>query len=112
MSNRPHDSVGFISWQDALAVWEQVERETNTVVELHVRVANVAGKARVISGNLTAYARAEDGHGEEISFVGFTFPHRDSATVTGALVARLYALHHYVERATAAKIEAQTELPF
>lgn len=112
MSNRPHDSVGFISWQDALAVWKQTESETNTVIELHVRVADVKGAARVISGNLTAYARAADGIGEEVSFVGFTFPHRDSATVTGALVARLYALHHYIQRAADAKIAKQDELPF
>lgn len=112
MSNRPHDSVGFISWQDALHVWKQVERETNSVIELDVRVAEVKGERLIVSGNLRAYQRSDTGRGAEITFVGFSFPNKDSATVTGALVARLYTLHHYIDRATTPPVDEQVRLPF
>lgn len=104
---------GYISWQDVFQLWEQVERETNTVIELSGRGVHALKGKGVISGCMVAYARdSPNERGEEVSRVWYSFPHGQHASFPGLLVNRLYAVMEYVERTKKAKELAQSALPF
>lgn len=111
MQNGRHE--GYISWQDAFALWGQVEQQTNTIIQLEGRAAHVKVRNGVISGSVVAYARSSPNErGEEVCRVGYSFPHSEYATFPGMLVNRLYRVLGDIERAEKAKEIAQSALPF
>lgn len=98
MSQRQHDQAGFITWADAMQLLREIERETNTTISLHLQLATLSGGGFYFTGSLRAERWIKNGKDDNPPWVGFTFPHRDHRTITGALVARAHALHEHIVR--------------